>query len=776
MTAASAFGVLAVLAGGLFGQASRPAAPEPAVLAAGSFRRSAVGMTCSASTVPARAGRLVVLCRFAHRLDPGDWRTNRLLADLCLARADPNGEAGALEAYLQAFPGDHAQYLRWVTLRLAGLQTAERRAAFLESIVDRRGVSRPIRGELAAMLAGLRRGQGRTADALAMARRAVELDPYGPSGLAIWSALEGPFAAAKQLDLRLRLLRGDPRAAAEAWEIALQLGRLGLHEAAMRFFDHAWPDAEPSKAPAGNLSVQQLLVDYCNALLDAGRPAKAVQILVPAVERYTTEAELHALLHEAYRTAGKDAQARKLLDAMAKSYKDREASGEVSEAFAAEIAWFYVDFRPNPMSVIYARRAAEADPNNPVYQRILGAAEMGHTNPAKGEARLRKLLGKDVYASVLLAERYNRRADANSAARCRQAILAAGPLSRSGPAYRRLAALARRRNVALGPPKGAEEASRLLAGFDPNCLDMLRRPEKFLAVEIKPVRQTVACGEAVEVLATLRNLGPVAIPLGRKGLFRPEMALEAVVAGPGGEKIATVSRLPMAVWPAGRYLGPGQSCQQTVRLDVGELAAALAPRPLEDLSVEVAGTLDPSGGAGGSMPSVPVPKARIVRAGLLGAFDRSSPEAWPKAYALALGRIVRDLRRGRLSRRMRAARQTGSLLAMAGQIQAGRADTPRPLAGRIDRLVMLSMMRAVLADPSPAVRQEMIASLHGVPLDRTALSLLAPAIDDPSAMVRCRLVELLAVSQSKGHATIVQHLAGDKDELVRDMARLFLRP
>jgi len=53
---------------------------------------------------------------------------------------------------------------------------------------------------------------------------------------------------------------------------------------------------------------------------------------------------------------------------------------------------------------------------------------------------------------------------------------------------------------------------------------------------------------------------------------------------------------------------------------------------------------------------------------------------------------------------------------------------------------------------------------------------LAPAIEDPSAMVRCRLVELLAASASKGHRTIVRHLAGDKDELVRDMARLFLRP
>ena len=783
MRAAPALTVLAVLAGGLFGQTTRPAAPrtppgasdgEEDVLAAESFRNSAVEMACSTSAAPGRAGRLVVLSRFAERLVPGDWRTNRLLADIYLARADGDAEARALAAYLKAFPGDCARYLRWVTLRLGGMQTADQRAGLLESLVDRKDVSPAIRAEVAVMLARLRNGQGRTPEAVAAARRAVQLDPYGPSGLAIWAALEKPSTVTGRLDLRLRLLRGEPRAAAEAWEVALQLGKLGLYEAAMRFFDHAWPDADPAKAPAGNVSEQQLLVDYCNALLDAGQPVKAVKVLVPAVKRYSRAPELSALLHEAYRAAGNDGEAQKLLDAMAKSYRDREAGGEASEAFAAEIAWFYVDFRPNYRSLIYARRATEADPNNPVYQRILGAAEMGHTEPVKGENRLKKLLGKDVFASVFLAEWYNRGTDANSAAKCRQAILAAAPLSRSGPAYRRLAALAGKRNVALSPAKDAEEAGRLVAAFDPNHLEMLREPRKFVAVDLKCVRERISCGEPVEVVATLKNIGPVGIPLGPSGLLHPEMALEVVVTGPDGQKIAKVSHLPMAVWSAPRYLPPGESLDQKVRLDVAELAGTLVQRPLEDLSLEVAGTLDPADKAGGSLPSVAVPTARIVREGLLGAFDRGSRDEWTKAYRLALGRIVRDLRRGTPARRMRAARQTGSLLAMACKIEAGRADPPRPLARTIDKLVMLSMMRAILADPSPAVRQEMIASLHHVSLDKTAISLLAPAIEDASPMVRCRLVELLAASATKGHGTIVRHLAGDKDELVRDMAKVFM--
>lgn len=783
MRAGPALTVFAVLAGGLFGQATRPAEPgaraspshnQEDVLAADSFRRSAVAMTCSASAAPARANRLVVLTRFADRLVPGEWRTSRLLADIHLAQADPNAEARALAAYLKAFPGDHARYLRWVTVRLGAMQTAEERAGFLQSIVDRKDVSRPIRAEVAAMLAELRNGQGRTPDAVAAARRAVELDPYGPNELAVWAVLEGPSTPAARLDLRLRVLRGDPRAAAEAWEVALQLGKLGLHADAVGFLNHAWPNADPAKVPPGNVSERQLLVDYCNALLDAGRPEEAVKVLVPAVRRHSRAPELRALLHEAYRATGKEEEAKKLLDTMAKSYKDREAGGEASAGFAAEIAWFYVYSLPEYRSVIYAKRAMEADPNNLVYQRILGAAEMGHTEQARGEGRLRKLLGKDAFASVFLAEWYNRGSDANSAAKCKEAVLAAVPLSRSGPAYRRLSALANKRGIGLPEAEGAQEAKRLIDAFDQSHLQMLREPEKFVAVDLKPARPGVYCGEPVEVVATLRNIGSLSIPLGRTGLLRPELALSVKVVGSDGATIGTVSGLPMVLWPAPRYLEAGEGLDQKVRLDVAELGTTLALRPLEDLSLEVTGTLDPSGETGSSLPSVKVPAARIVRMGLLGKFDSNNPDEWPKAYGLALGRIVRDLRRGTLAERMRAARQTGALLAMAWQIKSGRAEAPRPLAGKIDTLVMLAIMRAILADRSPAVRQEMIASLHHANLDTTAMSLLAPAIEDPSPMVRCRLVELLGASASKGHETIARHLAGDKDDLVRDMARAFV--
>jgi hypothetical protein len=246
------------------------------------------------------------------------------------------------------------------------------------------------------------------------------------------------------------------------------------------------------------------------------------------------------------------------------------------------------------------------------------------------------------------------------------------------------------------------------------------------------------------------------------------------VTGDSGVEPVTVAGVPMAVWPAGRYLHPGEALSCRARLDVADLARELAHRPLEDLTLAVAGTLDPLDG-GSALPSVESPKARITRAGILGRFDRNKPEAWDYAYRAALGRIVGDLRRGTPARRMAAARRTASLLAFARDVETRRAMMPRQLARSLDKLVLLSMTRAFLGDASPAVRQEMIASLAHVSLDEIAISLLAPAIEDPSPMVRCRLVELLASKQTPGHRTIVDLLAKDADDLVAAMAKAFQR-
>jgi hypothetical protein len=213
-----------------------------------------------------------------------------------------------------------------------------------------------------------------------------------------------------------------------------------------------------------------------------------------------------------------------------------------------------------------------------------------------------------------------------------------------------------------------------------------------------------------------------------------------------------------------------------VRIDVGRLAAFLARHPLEEFVLNVEGIVDPLQKGEtfrSSLPSVRPTPVVITRASLLGQFDRSKMDEWPGAYQRALGSITEGIGRGTLRRRMLAARQLASLLALVREVEESKASMPKPLADIVKKPVLLSMLQAVLADEAGVVRAEMLAALGHVRLDESIIPLLAGAIEDRSSLVRFRLVELLGASGTAGQETIVDYLAQDGDKMVRLMALAF---
>jgi hypothetical protein len=213
-----------------------------------------------------------------------------------------------------------------------------------------------------------------------------------------------------------------------------------------------------------------------------------------------------------------------------------------------------------------------------------------------------------------------------------------------------------------------------------------------------------------------------------------------------------------------------------VRLDVGDLADFLADRPLEELQLTVSGLLDPvqrGQDFTGAVPSVRPAGCQITRGGLLGRADLSGGKSLPLAYQRALGRIVWDLRHGELPVRMAAARRTASLLCFVERLQRQEAKLPGSLAGVVNRPVLLSILRAVLADGSPVVRAEMLASLGRVRLDAGIGMLLGEVFEDASPLVRFRAAELMGISDSSGNRAVLEQMARDPDELVALMAGAF---
>ena len=857
--------------------ATAPGPREPDLLAADSLRDSASALLYSSSQAPARARRLVALAFFAQQLAPGDARIEHLLADVYEIQGKYSQAAMALETCIRASPDDYAFYLQRLRLRLLGIGTAPERAAFLQSLAAQGDLPEPMRAQASAELSRVLLGQGQRQKALEALYAALALDGSNPLALNDRLELLKEVKPADNAATLLGLLRGNPLAVEISWKLALLLDSMGLYDPALLFFDYAW-EVNNRRGTGDEVSLA-FVTQYFNAMLDAGQYRRAIETFGPIVAQATApgglggptttgptgsaklrwkeigeSVDMQSLLIEAYRALGDEKNAHERVRVMELNYDVQRLTGPFSPALASELAWFYLVNRRNIDEALkYAHQGASGDDSDPVAQRILGVAELASQKPElveKALERLKRTCAKDAYAAAFLAEHdfaQAQRAPPGEAEKLKQdaakVIEAAAALGRSGPAFRRLAAVASTNGVRLGAFEGASKVLKVLQDFQipvanpssapseaagtpagfaslPQYLQMALRPEDFIAVEMTPLRRRVAPGEAIELEATLANRGTVDVPIGNWGLVSPVMSLQVLLAVSDSGTGEYFVDLPMVAWSCGRYLPPGKSVKRVVRLDHGRLAVRLNSRPLEEFHLAVLGVLDPiqkelvdvdkkflglqvplapSGpaesvteGLVSSLPAVRVAPTKLVRLSLLGESPAvaGSPGDLSKRYASALNATARDLKEGKMPVRMRAARQIASLLAFAHDVETNKAGSfGRGLDPR--RGVLLSMVKGALADPSDVVRAEMLAALCDLAEARAApgpkaasaagprllandvMPLLAPAIEDPSPLVRFRLVELLGATQGPGYQTIVDYLLKDRNEMVVLMAAAF---
>jgi len=766
--------VLALLAVAATGQDRPATSTGPSAAdrhAAESLRNAGFSMVHSPAGTLARARRLVALVTFADRLEPAHPQTHWMLASIYETQGKLKSAAEATAVCLAARPRDHALAVRW--LRLAGGTFEDRteRVAFLRGAIARKDLPDSVRAAAAVELAQFLQASGAKGAAQAYTE-ALAFDPCNPEALQGRLALKADVSPVDRIDAMMGLLKGSPAATSVAWEAAVLLDRLGLYASSLELFEHAYQVARGR----GEAISHDFLVNYFNAMLDAGKSQEALEIFAPMQPQFKGSADFLSLLIEAYRDRGQGEKADAIVRVMDLSYRLKAPTAAVSLSFATELAWFYLTTLPRPTAALeHARQAALLKGDSPVVQRILGVAELtsGQKELADvGLARLGKLLKKDIYAAVFLAEHH---AAARDEASGKEAVLAGAADGHSGPAFRRLLVVARKHNVAIPAPAHADAVRARIKTLDRKALALARNPRAAVEVTLRPLVKTVAVGEAVTVEATLTNRAATRLPLGDWGLFSPVLALQVSVAG--GPK-GTFTNLPLATWPAPRYLEPGGNVRCTVRLDVGSLAATLAAHPLDDLTLTVSGILDPvqegrtfrSG-----VPSVVIQPVQIARPGLLGTFDRNSADVWRATYQRRLGLIVRDIKHGPVPHRMRAVRQIGALLTLARRIELGKAKLPAQLADVFTKPVLFAMLQAALRDESDVIRAEMIAALGTVPMENDIVTLISQGagVGDPSGLVRFRLVELLGASGLRGQDTIIDFLSQDRYDMVRLMARAF---
>ncbi len=762
--------LLGACAAGTSAQATRPApttAPEESdVLAAESLVRSAVSVANSPDA-RARAGRLVALSEFANLLRPGDAQTTRLLAGIYETQGRIDRAIEAVETCLRAAPQDQGVGLEWLRLNTSNRQTADARVEFLQGVVAREDLPPALRASAASAWAGICVGQGETDQADRLYRQALRLDPLNPPALAGQLGLKTDASDADRALVQLRTLASMPRDIDTAVKLARLLDSMGLYDEAIALLDAC----EKLAAQHGEQPPHSLVVEQFSALLDAGQAARAIERFPPQLKRFGISVDLQSLMIEAYRATGQDAKADEIVQQMEVYYSGKEAATSASESFTRELAWFYLVTRRQPLNALkYAELAARFDAADPFTQRVLGIAELLNERPG-GEDRLKKLMDTDLYAAAFLARHYFSQGDRAAGTK---AVQAGAKIGRGGPAFRMLSELAAKNGVEISPVPGSAEMKAAFAKESPKILEMALAPEKFLAVTLAPARESFAPGEPIYVDARLANIGDVDVPLGVWGLLSPTISLEVRLAQ---DAKAAFVNLPLATWPAPRYLKPGQSVSTRIQLDVGRLERYLADHPLQDVSLIVTGMIDPiqrNTKFFSSVPTVAASPATVVRASLVEPFDASRDGAAQAAWNRALGIVVYYLRKGTLPQRMMAARQVGSLLAMARGQERGQIEVPSPFAKLVDKPVLLAMLKAALADRSPCVRAEALTALQGVSLDAGLLNLVAPAVDDRSSLVRFRAAELLGATGSDDHKSVLDYLANDSNEMVRLMAKALL--
>ena len=754
-------------------QASSAAPARKDILAARSLAHDAVNMSVCPDA-RGRAGRMAALCEFAARLVPSDPQINMLLANVCQSQGRRQQAAGAAKVYLEANKQDFSQGMLWLRLELALQDDAAGRVALLKSMADQGNLPASLRAVAAARRAELLLGMAQRPAAAAARKEALELDPYLPEGLRGRLALQEKSTTCLGAETMLALLRGNPSADGVTADLASLLGSVGLHEESLEFLQ--FTRRLSARRGVSGETAHQLVVRHCNAMLDAGRDKEAIETFQPMLEQLPDSVDLRSLLMEAYQTTGDLAKAKLLAGRIGTLYRPKEVGVSVSAAAARELAMYYLVTSPDADKALrYARQASKANADDPVAQRVLGAAELrsGREGLIKsGKARLAKLMDKDTYAAVFLAEYYYLAGESQAG---RRTILGGAGLARGGPAFRRLLRLAREHGLVIPPAEDRREVRKLIDAFDRRYLEMGISPEKFLEVTVTPLSARVVPGEPIEVDLTLTNTAAVDIPIGQWGLLRAATGVTVTVNGRPDKVFAD---LPLAVWPAPRYLGAGESVRCKARLDVGKLGTMLIRRPLDEISLTVKCMLDPvqrGTTLRSALPSVSVAPATIVRTSLLDRFAQADPTAWPAAYRYILGTIVRDMKDRALSKRLQAARQVGALLALARSVERGTVRPPKPLTGKVTKPVLMTMMREVLTDKSDVVRAEMVAALQHVPLDKRIVSLLASGgvIEDRSALVRLRVAELFGTLGASENRAVLDHLAKDKDKLVRLMALSF---
>jgi tetratricopeptide (TPR) repeat protein len=613
--------------------------------------------------------RSIALLEAAQRLNPKAPRFPRLIAMARLHVNDPDGAIEAVRAYRKLAPADRQAQVQLIDLYAGKMETVDAKLTYLRGLVEKEDLAPEIRAHVASRCAALLLQRSRQ-EAAHMAKRAVELYPLAEATGQYYELAGRELEIGERVKALAAVLKANPDQVGYLNEMAGLLAGEGLTEQSIDWYGAALSvimRSGPSR-PAG---FHDLLINYASAQIIAGKISTADSFLGQMLQEMPRDPDAWFLKLTLVRMAPSQTSNEQILEMARNALVGRwnavhdeilnpatsqpAAASQPADAAAAkdagppgtmpakiepadpgavvaklkggdnpdaksaavgalsDLAWFEVYYANQPAAAKrWIDTLSQIGAEEALVTRLNGwsALQAGQVGQA------REILGKIAEGDALARLGVIKVDEGEKKPVDEEAVRKLLDGHRVGLVGAVLWEALRGTKVSPTTRSSASGIASALASFPKDWLMLWdqRAARRVYDLRIEPVTTNVAYGDPLLFTMTVRNAGSQDIEIGADALLRPDLWFDGQILGMDRRTFRGVAYDQLG---GEIVLRPRATTSQVVRMDVGELRAALAGNVGTMTRVNGDVVTNPLIASGGAVPGPGGLAANFDRSGVL---------------------------------------------------------------------------------------------------------------------------------------------------------------
>jgi tetratricopeptide (TPR) repeat protein len=549
----------------------------------------------------------------AQKMNPGDDRVSRALANVAESVDDLDVAIVTLRDYSRAHPEDRVVQARLVEMYTDQKETVDEKIAYLKELLDKPPIPEEIRSRAALRCAKLMLERSDREGALGMLGQAVRLDPLNTGALRMRYRLAGAGGTGYERCVALLgIARANPTDPDALGAVAAQLAGAGLNDAALQWYMVALRAYQRlGQAPArgfvtgfagtlfiaGKLDSSEALITqeiqqnggdsdalYLKLLIDKSKPNNAGEY---DKSRGAARAAMIYKLAALAQSSGDTTATTKpsadgnytlpdpvaLADRVLKS-GDRALIAEYAN-LAADLAWMEVYFDEKPVAPALLEGLKKvAGEEDPVVERIEGWNYLVSKHPDEAKVKLSAVADRQPLAALGMV-RILGADDANKqqADQLGRKLLSDYP---SGAVGAQIYEALRARNLQPVANRTSDAISEEIKKFPWALLNIVEHPDSLYVLRFEPSDSEFDFGEPITGTVTIQSLTDLDLAVGNDGAIRPSFWVETQLRGQANDRFAGFWTEPLGQQ---LVLRGRQAISRKVRIDQGKFAEFLASQP-----------------------------------------------------------------------------------------------------------------------------------------------------------------------------------------------------